>query len=344
MKECWLNSIISLPTKTFFNTPQKTFILGITKKQNDGDTQTAPVFTYLVSNIGETLDINRFEIEGKSDLERAKELFNLFKGAPESFPAKQIADLRCRLQSIRKFAQGGNWNIERWWTSTEKIKLGIEQPKTTLDVDDYIKKVGETKQVLEQSLKQLHRLKQAAKKSSARTAKVAIGKIFGIFKGSAKYTKEYIRNNPGEYPVYSSQTFNDGIMGKINSFDFEGEAITWTTDGVYAGTPFLRNGKFSMTTHCGALLLKDEYKDKIDLAYVFHYLKQSLRKNAVGEGNKRLTVELISPVTIAIPVNGMGEFDIERQKEIAQRSDEIQEVRIQLEAAMREFPVINLEV
>lgn len=342
LKECYFNGLISLPIKTFFNTPQKTYILVITKKQDAGDIQLPPVFTYLVSNIGETLDINRFEIEGKSDLERAKELFNLYKGAPESFPIKQIGDLRCKLQPIRKFAQSSNWNIDRWWTSTEKIKLGVEQPKVTLDIDDYIKKIIEKKMIMEQSLKQLYGLKKATR--SSRSTKVAIEKIFDPFKGSAKYTKKYIRNNSGEYPVYSSQTVDEGIIGKITSFDFEGEAITWTTDGVYAGTPFLRNGKFSMTTHCGALFLKKELKDKIDLGYIFHYLKQNLRKHAVGEGNKRLTVELISPVIIDIPINGEGDFDIEKQREIAHRSDEIQEIRTQIELSMRELQIVDLEI
>lgn len=44
-------------------------------------------------------------------------------------------------------------------------------------------------------------------------------------------SKEYLADNAGEYPVYSSQTANNGEIGKIKTFDYEGEAITWTTDG-----------------------------------------------------------------------------------------------------------------
>ena len=33
------------------------------------------------------------------------------------------------------------------------------------------------------------------------------------------------------YPVYSSQTSNDGIMGYLDNYMFDGEYITWTTDG-----------------------------------------------------------------------------------------------------------------
>ncbi|WP_222987048.1 restriction endonuclease subunit S, partial [Psittacicella melopsittaci] len=43
------------------------------------------------------------------------------------------------------------------------------------------------------------------------------------------------------YPVYSSQTVNNGIIGYYNEYLFE-DAITWTTDG-YAGRVTFRSGK-----------------------------------------------------------------------------------------------------
>jgi len=42
------------------------------------------------------------------------------------------------------------------------------------------------------------------------------------------------------YPVYSSQTSNNGIMGYLDNYDYEGEYITWTTDGANAGTVYYR--------------------------------------------------------------------------------------------------------
>lgn len=343
LKECHLNGIVSLPIKTFFNTPQKTFILLLTKKENEKDHQSTPVFTYLVSNIGETLDINRFETEGKSDLERAKELYNLFKGAPSTFPVKEIADARCKVQPIQKFLKSTNWNVDRWWSESEQIKLGVQESKNVLDVDEYIKTVSEKKDLMEESLHKLQGLKQQDD-GRIKINRIAIGTLFRVSKGYAKYTKKYIRNHPGVHPVYSSQTINDGIIGRIASFDLDGEAITWTTDGIYAGTPFLRNGKFSMTTHCGALFLKEEYVGKVDLGYVFHYMKRHLRRKAVGEGNKRLTVELISPVTIEIPVNKKGELDIKKQKEVSARLDEIEQVRTDLNGALAELQEVELDV
>lgn len=139
LKECYLNCIISLPVKTFFATSKKTYILGITKKENKNDVQDFPVFTYLVSNIGETLDVNRFEIEGKSDLEKAKDLFNSYKGSPKTFPVEEVGDLRCRLLSIGKFEKeiDNHWCVDRWWSKEEKIRLGIDEEERVISVDEF---------------------------------------------------------------------------------------------------------------------------------------------------------------------------------------------------------------
>lgn len=68
----------------------------------------------------------------------------------------------------------------------------------------------------------------------------ALGEVANLNRGRVM-SKIYLADNIGEYPVYSSQTANNGEIGKINTFDFEGEFITWTTDGANAGTVFYRN-------------------------------------------------------------------------------------------------------
>ena len=151
-----------------------------------------------------------------------------------------------------------------------------------------------------------------------RVADIPLLNLFEPHKGQGKYTRDYIRKNQGEFPVYSSQTEDEGIIGYINTADYDNECITWTTDGIYAGTVFHRHGKFSMTTHCGALMLKDEYKGKIDFSYVLHQLSISLRGYALSEGNKRVTVNRLEKVTIQIPLKTDDEFDIDKQRELAE--------------------------
>ena len=72
------------------------------------------------------------------------------------------------------------------------------------------------------------------------------------------FSKKYIEEHRGQYPVFSSQTANNGELGKIDTYNYDGEYITWTTDGAYAGSIFFRKGKFSITNVCG--LIKNNYK------------------------------------------------------------------------------------
>jgi type I restriction enzyme S subunit len=69
-------------------------------------------------------------------------------------------------------------------------------------------------------------------------------------------SNEEIQENLGPYPVFSSQTSDQGAFGYINTFDFEGIYLTWTTDGANAGTVFYREGKFNCTNVCGTLRAK----------------------------------------------------------------------------------------
>lgn len=90
--------------------------------------------------------------------------------------------------------------------------------------------------------------------------------IFNIGRGRViAKTKIEPLNNGALYPVYSSQTVNNGCMGYTHTYDYEQDGLTWTTDGANAGTVFLRTGKFNCTNVCGILTAKD--KNKFYLPY-----------------------------------------------------------------------------
>src|SRR5699024_197175 len=71
----------------------------------------------------------------------------------------------------------------------------------------------------------------------------------------------------GKYPVFSSQTKNKGEMGQIDTYDFDGEYVTWTTDGANAGTVFARSGKFNCTNVCGTIKANDDIMSTKFFAY-----------------------------------------------------------------------------
>lgn len=112
-------------------------------------------------------------------------------------------------------------------------------------------------------------------------------------------SKDFIRYNIGEYPVYSSQTENNGELGKINTYDFNGEYLTWTTDGANAGSVFYRNGKFSITNVCG--LLKT-LNNKITTKFLFYILSIEAPKYVnTGMGNPKLMSNVMAKIRVAVP-------------------------------------------
>lgn len=81
-----------------------------------------------------------------------------------------------------------------------------------------------------------------------------------------------------------------------------------------------------MTTHCGALFLKEEFTEEINLPYIFHYLRNNLKRDAVGEQNKRVTLEIMKDIEVPIPYIN-GQIDLEEQKEISYKYTKLESIR-----------------
>ena len=125
-----------------------------------------------------------------------------------------------------------------------------------------------------------------------------LGEVANLVRGRV-ISKDYIRDFEGEYPVYSSQTANDGVLGYINSYMFDGNYLTWTTDGAYAGTIFRRKGKFSITNVCG--LIDITYRN-IQQDFLYFWLSKTAKGYVLeGMGNPKLMSNVASTILIPIP-------------------------------------------
>lgn len=140
LDNCFIDSIVSLPVGTFFNTPKKTFILNIHKKSEAerGMVQPYPVFAYLCSSIGETLDTYRFDTDN-NDLHDAVELYNLYRANRDNAIAISAVkdNSRAKLLTIDNFQANENWNIELHWSTEEKIELGIKKKDMIMSLDEF---------------------------------------------------------------------------------------------------------------------------------------------------------------------------------------------------------------
>ncbi|OSD64262.1 restriction endonuclease subunit M [Salmonella enterica subsp. enterica serovar Rough O:d:1,7] len=133
-------------------------------------------------------------------------------------------------------------------------------------------------------------------------------------------SKGYFVDNIGDYPVYSSQTANNGMIGSIDTFDFDGEFVSWTTDGANAGTVFYRTGKFSITNVCGLINIKDS--SPLNYKYLFYWLTIEAKKYVYsGMGNPKLMSHQVAKIPVPIPCPTNPEKSLAIQSEIVRILD-----------------------
>lgn len=127
-----------------------------------------------------------------------------------------------------------------------------------------------------------------------------ISDIMSITRGTVipKNELSEIRNDDKIYPVYSSQTSNDGILGYDNKYDFDGKYLTWTTDGANAGKVFYRNGKFRCTNVCGVLYNSNNtYISELTA----ELLNMETPKHVSYVGNPKLMNNVMGNIKIKLP-------------------------------------------
>lgn len=125
-----------------------------------------------------------------------------------------------------------------------------------------------------------------------------IRELFNLGRGRVISSIE-IANHSGKYPVYSSQSRDNGCMGYIDTFDFDGEYVTWTTDGANAGTVFYRNGKFNCTNVCGMLKAKNTFE--IDPRFTAFQLGQLSKRHVSYIGNPKLMNGVMAEIEVKKP-------------------------------------------
>lgn len=127
---------------------------------------------------------------------------------------------------------------------------------------------------------------------------IEIGKAFQVTRGYV-LPATVVRQDASEeyiYPVYSSQTKDNGLMGYYNDYLYE-NAITWTTDGANAGTVHYRSGKFYCTNVCGVLLSDEGNANRC----VAEILGSVSKKYVSYVGNPKLMNNVMSEIKIYVP-------------------------------------------
>ncbi|MBO5565829.1 MAG: restriction endonuclease subunit S [Succinivibrio sp.] len=225
----------------------------------------------------------------------------------------------------------------------KKLKIFIPFPvnaEGAFDIDKQRELASIYYEINEKRKKLLERIKEIERLSVLISMKkdllfkdVPLNKIVEHCNGNAKYTKQWCKNNEGNFPVYSANNYEP--ISYVNHYDYDGEYLTYSKNGC-AGYISIISGKFSVNGDRCVMPINSDYKDIIDILYLKYYLEPVFRTNKkgrLGDLGKNEFTKLNSNmikklnIQVPIPIKTDGTYDLEKQKEIANKYRLIDEIK-----------------
>ncbi|MCY4160118.1 MAG: N-6 DNA methylase [Bacteroidetes bacterium] len=208
-ENCIIEGIISLPEKTFYATIKPTYILGFHRKNDTRQRQETPVFTYLITEIGESRDSRRDDIP-ENDLPEMVELYRTFTNVSTSACEKRHSP-KCKVISFDQFDALTHWKISSLWTAQEKEDLGVIPVSVTLKPLDYrnhlnnINKELTTKvNEINSAIDQLNRLESLKARDFRLDDELYFQFLSGINTGwKVSEYKQWDTRDSSDIPIYS---------------------------------------------------------------------------------------------------------------------------------------------
>jgi len=309
--ECNLIASIALPRNTFFNTPQKTYIIGIEKRHTEADPR-PKVLCGIAKSIGETLDYRRSATPDDNVLSDVADAFCQWQ------ETGKVPSLPCvKLIESTEFSAADRWDVLRFWSDDELVSLGEREP--AIERQDFISDIDD-------ELKEITLELYAAKKellalSATKTRRISIGDedVFLVRRGK-RVTRKNCDENPGDIPVYSGSKDPHRALGYVSEKWLKkekipvesGPIITVNANG-FVGAVFQRHER--CVIHDDVMVIEVK-RDDIDIDYLVCELQ-----DAIAEGNYEYEAKLYNRVKelfVKIPSEGKAKgFNLKSQEQIA---------------------------
>ena len=331
-EHCIVRGIVSLPARTFYATARQTYILALERKREPRE-QTDPVFSYIVQSIGETLDANRLETD-ENDLIEMVSLFRQFRAAPGSFVTQS---LRCKVFDFGAVAHQRDWRIERWWSRSDRVRLGIEQNREAVTHADFITRMDRLVHDLQTMIDSCRHSNDLNLQSRTKAAHLGDGSLFTYISTFTGWTKRALHklkdDGPDSLPVYSAALDAGAYVaptywGRIDA-SREDPLVSFAANGDgSAGTNFIvHESPFYVTGDRTIVRIIDE---QIDPRYLVYALRNMKAEHAFDRTHKAVPTNL-QDVRVEIPVNDDGEWDVDAQREIAKRYEAVRALQAGLQ-------------
>lgn len=354
--ECVLDAVVSLPAGAFYTTDKKTYILVLTKKHDTAVPQTDPVFSYVVTQTGETLDANRFEC--LNDLPEMVRQFKYFMADKGSF---QSSSTKCKAWPVGRFAPESHWSVDRWWSTAERVALGIIESPPVVTVREFAQRLDDERKEIDAAKQRLLALKSQMP-ALGEMAEIRLGdpEFYELFIGERRLRSLYHGRGKGPIPVWSADMDEPFAWGDdSNIATFDSDFVLWGIDSNLFKFRVIRRGSpFRTTDHCGCVRVLDP---NIDASYLRHRLVAFAVSSTLDrELRPNLTtmrqVSIRFPVVVAKngtprtrPATGMTLvepvplLDLSVQKQIAAFYDTFDAVKQELATRMKRLAELELE-
>ncbi|QLH04208.1 hypothetical protein C5F49_01945 [Nitrosopumilus oxyclinae] len=165
--------------------------------------------------------------------------------------------------------------------------------------------------------------------TDGKTISKTISEIYEFEKTQSKMTKELCNSHKGTIPVYGCSYSETEVLGHIKkdvkNVKYFKDALTWNRNGS-VGKFFVRKGVFCTNEDHRVLKLKRGYGKKIHAPFMKYLLENEVKKLGFTFTQK-LGATNLETISINIPVDKSGKFDIKKQKELAKQYNKIYEIK-----------------
>ena len=289
------------------------------------------MFTYLVSEIGETRDAKRWQLN-QNDLIEATALYSQFQGSPTYFSSPSGG--RCKVVPFEDFGRQPHWLVDRWWTQEEHRKLGNATEESVVsdeELQEIVKGLQGTLALVEPN--------PASTIQQLPYREIGLDSVdFEVRVGRRRLKKDMISEG---IPVYSANPSE--IFGYVLATDweeFDRPALLWGIDGTFDWG--LRARGPTLCRHrplwCSIRSCRRYFP-----RYLYHELRATKEVYGFDRTYRANLENVLGFVKIRIPVRSDGSYDLEAQQEIAAKYDRIQSLQDELTQQLKALSGMKYE-
>lgn len=334
LDECNVIASIQLPRNAFFNTAQKTYILALERRHTDADPR-PEVFCGLARSTGESLDHRRTPQPDDNDLADIAYAFVSWSNGDENLAN---ASHVIKIENPDDFGPNDRWDVVRFWDEDELVDLG--ESEAPIKSKEFIEETqGSIKDLLEDLAKAKEDLSKV-KSQKMVSVDISDESMFNVSSGTRITTKQIQQNPPKNdddaVPVYSCFKHPWLIKGKVSRawlsaqvrtdrkkrivqrFPIEKRpVVTVNANGASVGKVFLRPADCLLTDDVIAVHIAEGVN--IDPEYLMVALQSAVTAGGFLYEAKLFSTR-VKELSIEMPVDDNGEYDIDAQQRSAAAS------------------------